>query len=137
MTNHPGRQRLAALRLLLVGAGMLTAVSCGDDQSPGQADGTVLVGARTTGSDLDANGYVVSVNGGQGEVIGLLDTIYVTGLEPTAYVVTLSGIADNCSVPQGDNPQTATVIPSDTVAVLFDITCEPLDGGGGGLLTVP
>ncbi len=135
MRNHPRKQRTAALRLLLVGAGVLTAVACGDDPIVGPTDGTILVGARTTGSDFDVNGYLVSVNSSQGEAIGNLDTIYVTALEQGDYVVSLGGIAENCSVPQEDNPQTATVVPGDTVDVLFDITCDvpgPPGGGGGG-----
>ena len=122
------------LGLLLLGT---AAVSCGDDQSPGPVEGTILVGARPSGSDFDANGYLVSVNSSQGEQIGTLDTIYVTALEPGDYVVSLGGIAENCALPQEDNPQTATVVAGDTVDVLFDITCEavgPPGGGGNDLL---
>lgn len=128
------RQGNALLGLLLVGATAMATASCGDDQSVGPVDGSILVGARTTGSDFDANGYLVSVNSSQGMVIGILDTIYLTALEPGDYVVSLGGIAENCTVPQEDNPQTAIVVPGDTVDVLFDITCEPVGpppGGGG------
>jgi hypothetical protein len=117
--------------LLLVGVA-LTLISCGDDQSPGPTDGTILVGARTTGTDLDPDGYLVSVNSSQGEEIGNLDTIYVSALEAGDYVVSLAGIAENCTVPPDDNPQETTVVPGDTVDVLFDVTCEPLDPGNGG-----
>ena len=131
-------QRTAALRLLLIGAGVIVVASCGDDQGPPPTDGTILVGARTTGTDLDSDGYLISVNSSQGEPIGNLDTIYVTALEPGDYVVSLAGMAENCTVPQDTNPQDAIVIPGDTVEVLFDITCEPAappgDGGGGNLL---
>ena len=134
MKNHLRKQRTAALRLLLIGAGTMAAVSCGDDQSPGPTEGAILVGARTTGTDFDVNGYLISVNSGQGEEIGNLDTIYVTALEPGDYVVSLGGMAENCTVPPDDNPQTANVVPGDTVDVLFDVTCEVIDpdGGGGG-----
>jgi hypothetical protein len=128
------KQRTAVFRLLLIGAGGVAAVSCGDDQIAGPTDGALLVGARTTGSDFDVNGYLISVNSSQGQEIGNLDTIYVTALEPGDYVVNLSGMAENCSVPADDNPQTATVAAGDTTEVLFDITCEPAPppGGGGG-----
>lgn len=119
------------LRLLLISAGTITALSCGDDQGTGPTDGTIRVEARTTGSDFDVDGYLVSVNSGMGEEIGNLDVIHVTALEPGEYVVSLGGIATNCSVPSDDNPQDATVLAGDTVDVLFDITCEPPDGGGG------
>lgn len=138
MKDHVRKQRTAALRLLVVGAGAIAAVSCGDDQGVPPTDGTILVGARTTGSDFDADGYLVSVNSGQGTEIGNLDTIYVTALEPGDYVVSLGGISENCTVPTDDNPQDAIVVPGDTVEVLFDVTCDPPtppgDGGGGDLL---
>ena len=127
MRNHLRRRANAVLGLLL----SVAAVSCGDDQSAGPVDGTILVGTRTSGSDLDANGYVVSVNSGQGQEIGILDTIYVTALDAGEYVVSLGGIAANCAVPQEDNSQTATVVPGDTVDVLFEITCEPVTPPGG------
>lgn len=134
MRTNPRNQRTAAVRLLLAGAGVMLAVSCGDDPIVGPTDGTILVAARTTGEDFDPNGYLVSVNSSQGEPIGNLDTIYVTALEAGDYVVSLGGMAENCSVPEGDNPQAATVVPGDTVDVLFDVTCEVLQppGGGGG-----
>jgi len=129
--DHPRRQRYASLGLLLVGAVTMATVSCGDDQGVGAVDGSILVGARTTGSDFDVNGYLVSVNSGQGLAIGNLDTIYVNALEPGDYVVSLGGITDNCTLPADTNPQTAAVEAGDTVEVLFDITCEPPGDGGG------
>lgn len=132
MRNQIRKQRTAGLRLLLIGAGTMAAVSCGDDQGPPQTDGTILVGAQTTGIDFDVNGYLVSINSSQGEEIGNLDTIFVTALEPGDYVVSLAGIAENCTVPPDDNPQTAIVVPGDTVDVLFDVTCDAIDDGGGG-----
>lgn len=131
--RNPAKRRTNALHLLLLGAGMLIAVSCGDDQGPSQTNGTILIGALTSGQDLDGNGYLVSVDGGQGTAIGLLDTVFVTSLDPTTHVVTLSGIAENCT-PEGNNPRSAAVIPGDTVSVVFEINCELIDGGGGGQL---
>ena len=124
----------ALLRMLLIAAATVTSISCGDDQSAGPTEGAILIGARTTGSDFDVNGYLVSVNNSQGQEIGNLDTLYVTALEPGDYIVALGGMAENCTVPSEDNPQTAIVVPGDTVEVLFDITCEPAapPGGDGG-----
>jgi hypothetical protein len=130
--DHLRRQGLAKLGLLLMGAATMATVSCGDDQSAGPTEGTILVGARTTGSDFDVNGYLVSVNSSQGQEIGNLDTIYVTALEPGDYVVSLGGIAENCSLPPDANPKSAAVTAGDTVDVLFDVTCEPPGPPGGG-----
>lgn len=120
-------------RLLLLGVITMTGISCGDDPVGGPTEGTLLIAARTTGEDMDQNGYLVSVNSSQGQVIGLGDTLYVAALEPGSYVVSLSGMAENCTVPEDDNPQTAEVVAADTTEVLFDITCnllEPDDPGG-------
>ncbi len=130
--NHLRKQRYARLGLLLISAAAITTVSCGDDQSAPLTDGSILVGARTTGVDFDQNGYLVSVNSGQGLAIGNLDTIWVNALEPGDYVVSLGGITDNCTLPANTNPQTTAVEAGDTVEVLFDITCEPPGDGGGG-----
>jgi len=130
--DHLRTQRYAKLGLLLMSAATMAMVSCGDDKIAGPTDGTILVGARTTGSDFDVNGYLVSINSSQGQPIGNLDTIYVTALEPGDYVVSLGGVADNCTVPSEANPQDAAVAAGDTVEVLFDITCEPAPPPGDG-----
>jgi hypothetical protein len=118
--------------LLLLGAAALTSTSCGDEHNPVPVDGTILVGANTTGTDFDPNGYLVSVNSSQGIAIGNLDTIWVTALEAGNYNVALAGVAENCLVAAGTNPQEAAVVAGDTVEVLFDIACEPPEQGGGG-----
>ena len=124
------RHGRAVLQLLLI-ASVAGSLSCGDDQGPATGDGTILIGARTTGTDQDQDGYLVSVDDGIGQSIGLLDTIWVDALQPAEYEITLGGIAENCSVPDDENPQEATVISGDTVEVLFDITCAPAGGPGG------
>jgi hypothetical protein len=123
--------------LFLIGTGAAGLMSCGDKQISGPTEGTILVGAVTTGSDLDRNGYLFSLNNTTPTLIGLSDTVYVTALEAGAYEVRLSDIAENCLPADGTNPQTAQVLAGDTVAVHFDVACEavlPPPGGGGGLL---
>ena len=122
------------LRLLLIlfGAGTLGLVSCGDDQISGPTEGTILVAALTTGEDFDQNGYTFSVNNASPDPIGLQDTVFVTALEVGSYEVRLGGIANNCSMVEGTNPQTADVVAGDTVSVEFDVTCETIGPPGGG-----
>lgn len=121
--------------LLLLGAGTVGTISCGDEQVFGTNEGTILVAALTTGDDLDQNGYTFSIDNGSPDPIGLQDTVFVTALEVGSYEVRLAGIAENCTPTEGTNPQTADVAAGDTVAVVFDVACEavgPPDGGGGG-----
>jgi hypothetical protein len=120
--------------LLLVGAGTLGLISCGDDQISGPNEGTILVAALTTGEDFDQNGYTFSIDNGSPDPIGLQDTVFVPALEVGSYEVLLGGIADNCSLMEGTNPQTADVVAGDTVSVEFAVTCETAGppGGPGG-----
>jgi hypothetical protein len=122
----------AALRLLLIGS-LAGAISCGDDQTSVPTDGTIQIVTNTEGIDFDPDGYLWSVNSSQGQRIGHQETVFVPALEPGEYTVTLSDMAENCTLPVEANPQTATVVPSDTVEVLFDVTCDlltPPDDGG-------
>ena len=131
------RRQRSAMRVLLMGLASVAFISCGDDQSPGQTEGTLQIRALTEGIDFDPDGYLFSVNSSQGERIGHQDTTYVTALEPGDYVVSLADIAENCTLPDDDNPQTAAVVAGDTVDVLFPVTCavlSPPGGGGGDLL---
>ena len=130
--NYLRKQGRTALRLILLGAGTMASVSCGDDPAGASTDGTILVVATTVGTDFDANGYTVSVNGGQG--IGILDSLYVNDLEAGSYQVSLEGMASNCSTVPGENPLTVAVARADTVNAEFEVTCDvppPPDGGGG------
>jgi hypothetical protein len=121
--------------LLMTGTGALALISCGDEQISGPTEGTILVAALTTGEDMDPNGYTFSVNNGRPDPIGLLDTVWVNALEAGNYEVRLAEIATNCTPAEGTNPQTAAVAAGDTVAVIFNVTCEvlPPPGDGGGL----
>jgi hypothetical protein len=131
MMDHLGKQGSTALRLVLLGAGTMVSISCGDDPVSHQTEGTILVAARTEGVDFDPNGYKVSVDNGLGIAIGHQDTIYVEHLEAGSYQVQLVDIATNCVT--GTNPVTVAVVPADTVNAEFDVTCDvPDDGGGGG-----
>jgi hypothetical protein len=128
------KQGSTALRLVLLGAGTMASLSCGDDPVAQATEGTILVAAITVGSDFDPNGYTVSVNNGQAGVVGTLDTLFVNDLEAGSYQVSLAGIASNCSTVPGENPLTVAVVAADTVNAEFEVTCDvpPPDGGGGG-----
>ena len=136
MIDDLGKQRSAALRLVLLGAATMASISCGDDPTTLPTEGAILVAATTVGTDFDTDGYTVSVNSTQAGVLGNLDTIYVDKLEPGNYQVSLSGIAANCSTASGLNPLTVEVVPADTVNAEFEVTCDvppPPDGGGDPL----
>jgi hypothetical protein len=132
MKDVLARHGNAVLRLLLIGS-VAGAISCGDDQTAVLGDGTIAIVTNTEGIDFDPDGYLWSVNNSQGQAIGHQQTVWVDALEPGEYVVTLGGMAENCTLPAEENPQTATVVPVDTVEVQFDVICDVIeqpDGGG-------
>jgi hypothetical protein len=126
------RRGKTVLRLFLVSSVMTGLIACGDDEGTTPVDGTLQIIADTEGIDFDPTGYLWSVNGSQGAFIGHQDSVVVPALEAGDYVVALSGMDENCTVPAEENPQTATVVPGDTVDVLFNVTCELLDDPDDG-----
>src|SRR5207248_282898 len=107
------------------------AVSCA---ATGGGNGTLTVTTSTTGSDLDPDGYTVTVDGGAtSQPVATNGSVAFTG--PAGdHTVALSGMAGNCSV-SGANPRTVTVPSGGTVCTTFSVTCAAT-GGGTGSLTV-
>ena len=100
----------------------------------GGGNGTLTVTASTTGSDLDPDGYTVTVDGGAAsQPIATNGSVSFTG--PAGdHSVALSGVAANCTV-SGANPRTVTVPSGGTVSTTFSVTCAAT-GGGTGSVTV-
>jgi TolB protein len=89
--------------------------------------GDLMVTASTTGSNLDANGYMVSVDGGAAQALPTNGSFTFTDLDVGQRQVLLTDIAANCSV-TGSNPATVTVPGGDTGTHTFDVTCTSLEG---------
>jgi Tol biopolymer transport system component len=82
------------------------------------------VTTSTGGSDVDSDGYTLTVDGSD-HSIGTDETVTVEDLEEGNYDAELSGLADNCSV-DGDNPQQVDITAENTTTASFDITCEAM-----------
>ena len=132
MMDYLRNQGSNALRRVLLGAGTILSVSCGDDPVSRPTEGTVQVTTNTSGSDLDEDGYTVSIDGGTPQAIGILDTLIMPEIEPGDHPVLLGGVAPNCTVGSGPNQRIATVPVGDTVKVAFPVTCESVGPPGGG-----
>ena len=104
------------------GTGSTTfAVSCTGTTTTG----TLTVKTTTTGSNLDLDGYTVTVSGSGGTAsrpMATNGTSSFTDVPAGSYQVTLSGIAGNCSVTNA-NPQTVSVPAGGTATTTFDVTC--------------
>ena len=89
--------------------------------------GALDVVTSTSGSDLDTDGYMVSLGGGPGSPTGVNDTLGFVGLTPGDYEVLVSDVAANCSV-GGANPRTVAVSAGTTAETTFAITCAETEG---------
>lgn len=115
----------APLRILLCGI-----IACGDaTPSPPTAprapsNGSLAVFVRTTGSDLDIDGYEVVITPGPRRSISSANgsgSWQVVTL-PGTYTVQLERVAPNCNV-TGTHPLSVTVVAGQNVNVIIEIAC--------------
>jgi hypothetical protein len=88
----------------------------------GPTTGTLVVSTSTSGSILDADGYVVLLDGGDGGPIGVNDTITIAELSPGGHTVGLGSTAANCAV-QGENPRSLVITPGVTSSLSIAVLC--------------
>ena len=125
------RNGLGALVVSLLAAGstVLMALGCSGDETtgPGDQTGNVQVSAATIGTDLDVDGYAVSVDGGAARDIAHNGSTTFSGVSAGVHQVELTGVADNCSVTSA-NPVSASVTSGHTAQVAFEIRCDAPPG---------
>ena len=97
------------------------------NEAPTSSTGDLSVTSNTTGSNLDPDGYAVTVDGGATQAIATNGTVTFTGLTAGSHSVQLSGVAGNCAV-SGANPQTVTVPSGGTASTTFTVTCSATTG---------
>ncbi len=97
------------------------AVTC---TAPGPATGSLAISTVTTGPDqaLDADGYLLAIDGGADRPIGTSATVTVANISAAQHLVQLRGLASNCSV-TGDNPLGVAVAAGETARISFPVTC--------------
>jgi hypothetical protein len=122
---------------IILGAGLLILVACGGDDLVRPTVGTLQVTTNTTGSDLDPDGYILTLDDRPEEAIDIHGELAISNLAPGDHFVTLTGVVQNCAL-GGAGGRTVTVIAGDTVNVTFRISCEsiappPPPGGGDPL----
>ena len=121
-------QRIST-RLMAPAAALFLAIGC--EQSgpiePGGGYalpvGSIQVTTVTTGSQLDPDGYVLTVDDEERRSIGLNATTTFVEIEEGDHDVQLAGWLSNCEV-AGANPKTVTVVASTTVSASFEVACE-------------
>ncbi|HJR15718.1 MAG TPA: hypothetical protein VJ808_02610, partial [Gemmatimonadales bacterium] len=100
------------------------AVTC---TATGPTTGTLVIATATTGAAQDADGYLISIDGGTGQPIGINASSRVTNVSAAQHTVELLGLAANCSV-AGANPRGVAVEPGETAQISFVVTCVAIVG---------
>src|SRR5205823_4638454 len=96
-------------------------VSCA---APPPETGNLTVGTSTSGSNLDPDGYTVTVDGGASQTIGANGSVTFTGLSAGSHSVALSGVASNCTV-SGGKPRTVNLRTAHACATASSISRMP------------
>jgi hypothetical protein len=86
----------------------------------------------STGTDADADGYSLLLDGVEVQTIGASATLTLSSVNSGPHTVGLSGIAANCQV-QGDNPRALEVTAGATATVAIVVACAPPPPATGSL----
>ena len=95
--------------------------------STGPTTGNLAVSTSTTGSNIDPDGYTVTVDGGASQAIGANGSVTFSGLAAGSHSVALSGVAGNCTV-SGGSSRTVSVPAGGTATTSFAISCTATTG---------
>jgi hypothetical protein len=96
--------------------------------------GLLIVEVGTTGTELDADGYTVTVDGTVTQTIGSNGSVTFEGLTPGEHLVSLENIADNCGLlDEEPNPRSVILSANLATATEFQVQCGPR---GGSLVVV-
>jgi dipeptidyl aminopeptidase/acylaminoacyl peptidase len=88
--------------------------------------GDVRIVTRTTGSNLDPDGYSVFISNVAAPVaVPVNGSVTASGVPIGVRNIGLGGLAANCTV-VGSNPRPIAVVPGETIEVVFEIVCMPL-----------
>ena len=98
--------------------------------------GTIRVSTATSGPSPDPDGYVVRLDGAPRGPLGPQGVLDIDQVHPGSYILRLSAVAGNCSVPEGTS-RYVTVAEALITTVLFTVTCTPrIDDTPGEKLVV-
>ena len=111
-------------RGVLAAALLGLAVTTGCRDAAGPTTGAARVTVTTTGIDLDADGYIVTVDGEPGRAVAPVDAITLREIPTGAHTVALGGVAVNCVI-GGENPRTVSVAAGSTAEIAFAVACVP------------
>ena len=106
--------------------------SDGSGPPPGPSTGAVEITTATSGTDPDADGYMVFLDGAEVRAIGPAGDTTLTELSAETHVIGLTEIAANCSV-QGGNPRGVVIGVGDTANASFTVSCAGIPPAAGDI----
>lgn len=88
-------------------------------------EGSLDVTVDTRGLEIDADGYLLAIDGAGGYGIDTNETVTIPDVAAGEHAVQLTGIAGNCKV--GGSALRIVIVPRDGAAqARFDVVCTPL-----------
>ena len=120
------KSRVNAKLVLCLTLSVWAASACGrqSDITVNNEDtlGDMEITATTTGTNPDADGYIVSIDEGSEQMVGINATVTFSELTARRYQVALEDVAANC-VLAGQNPRNVQVTAGGTAEGVFLIAC--------------
>jgi hypothetical protein len=122
---------ISSARFAGLGLALTLAVAAGACDDGGvtvpPTTGTLEITTATSGTEPDANGYSVQMDGGTPQTIGAAATVTMAELEPGNHTVQLLDIAANCTVAE-ENPRSVSIAAGEVTRVSFTVTCSATTG---------
>lgn len=113
----------------LLGLAAIQASGCGESTAPAPALGALSVVVSTQGviTDLDPDGYLLTIDGMPSQSIEVNATVTLANLRIGRHVAQLEGLSSNCAV-SGLNPRSFDVVENSSVSVSFFVACAAKRG---------
>lgn len=122
--RHDSRSLVRAHRVVTCAAMLLALAGCGSDGgiTPAGPPGTLLVTAVTSGTDVDANGYLVSLDSSPQQALGANGSTTFETVPSGDHILDVGGVSGNCTVANGAT-QSVVIAPDDSTTVALEVTC--------------
>jgi hypothetical protein len=102
---------------------ILPAIACGDSSTE-PTTGSLTVTVSSTGDDVDADGYTLTVNADV-RTVDVNGSVTFTDLGAGAQSVAIGGVADNC-VSEPVSTQSVTLVAGGTATAAFSVVCDAI-----------
>ena len=113
------------IRAGLVAMLAVSLIACREPTAPDAGEITVMV--SVTGFEIDANAFILLIDGKEPRPIAAGTPLTLDDLPPGSYNLRLDGAAANCTV--GGNPRTIRVVAGQIASTTFEVVCIATLGG--------